>query len=349
MQKFDKKTCICPHCWFGLKDYYTLIPSRENKNKKIKVEGEYCGCCNILYITKDREKYVFSLLADNKNAMGFILNKESLYDFTKRKKREDEKTMAEKRMENIKSAKSAICVTENNIRKCYIAVDDRKDENIQENVLHYTNRHILDLLTIHRIQPNNKQRIAVYESSSEQFTVRAVYIKHDGGFYSSTINTNCELVDLLCFLETTGKYEIIKATYDKDENICYIDNLNYRLFKHIHGKPSNLIIIGENFDEDLSTESILKKHGYTVDKRSAVTSAKRQEILAYIVDNKILTVARIIDYLSWFIHKHSGVKYADAVRKWSEDIEFIKNYKVHTKTFFMVTDEILKMPKNMQK
>ena len=59
-----------------------------------------------------------------------------------------------------------------------------------------------------------------------------------------------------------------------------------------------------------------------------MTSARRQKILALLVDNKVLTRSEIISYLDFFINqrKHQ-YRYEKAIDKWESDREFISEYK----------------------
>ena len=78
----------------------------------------------------------------------------------------------------------------------------------------------------------------------------------------------------------------------------------------------------------LAQESILKQYGYSVSQEEGLTSARRQKILALLVDNKVLTRSEIISYLDFFINqrKHQ-FKYEKAIDKWESDREFISEYK----------------------
>lgn len=78
----------------------------------------------------------------------------------------------------------------------------------------------------------------------------------------------------------------------------------------------------------LAQESILKQYGYSVSQEEGLTRARRQKILALLVDNKVLTRSEIISYLDFFINqrKHQ-YRYEKAIDKWESDREFISEYK----------------------
>lgn len=79
----------------------------------------------------------------------------------------------------------------------------------------------------------------------------------------------------------------------------------------------------------LAQESILMQHGYTVSQTEGLSTARRQKILAVLIDNKILTKSDIISYLDFFIsQKKSNHMYEKAITKWQNDREFVAEYKI---------------------
>lgn len=74
----------------------------------------------------------------------------------------------------------------------------------------------------------------------------------------------------------------------------------------------------------LNVKSILTKYGYSVSKQKGLSSAKRYQILSFIIDKNIMTKAHVISHIQYLIH-YNGKKNSnkDAVVKWKEDIENI--------------------------
>ena len=116
-------------------------------------------------------------------------------------------------------------------------------------------------------------------------------------------------------------YFILDAIYEKIKKFgvpyCKIDDV-----KHYYG--------GGDYNGELAEQSILKIYGYSVGENEGLTSARRHNILATIVDNQVLSVSRIINYLNYFIRQRetSNKDYSVAISKWREDIEFLESYQI---------------------
>lgn len=78
----------------------------------------------------------------------------------------------------------------------------------------------------------------------------------------------------------------------------------------------------------LSQESVLMQYGYSVSQQEGLTMARRQKILAVLLDNEILSKSEIISYLDFFItqrqYRHG---FEIAISKWENDREFVADYK----------------------
>ena len=84
----------------------------------------------------------------------------------------------------------------------------------------------------------------------------------------------------------------------------------------------------------LAHESVLRQFGYSVNQVDDLTAVQRHNILAAMVDYKVLTKTEIISYLEYFINnrknqrnKDGSYRYAVAVDRWREDREWISGYK----------------------
>ena len=75
-------------------------------------------------------------------------------------------------------------------------------------------------------------------------------------------------------------------------------------------------------------QSILNLYGYSVDKNKGLTDKQRQMILAFIIENDILSSHKVVDYLESFItlRKHNKRMQA-AISKWRADISYVLNYE----------------------
>ena len=73
--------------------------------------------------------------------------------------------------------------------------------------------------------------------------------------------------------------------------------------------------------------SIMRSFGYTVNSSDNYPDRVRQEILSFLVENKVLSAARIADYLAWFSRTHRNQPHmARAIEKWERDRSFILSY-----------------------
>lgn len=177
----------------------------------------------------------------------------------------------------------------------------------------------------------------------EAIMPRTLFIKADGGYASSVKNRNYEIVDLLLYAPATQRYEIIKATYNRIEGICYSDIWLYRTFARKFGRPDlkpEFIKSDNGFGvwNELSQESVLMCYGYSVAAANGLSSIQRRELLMEIVDFEILSVAEIVRLLSFFIESHPADKDAIARFKWQDDLNFIKDYKANPERFLIAND-----------
>ena len=123
----------------------------------------------------------------------------------------------------------------------------------------------------------------------------------------------CPQCNLFFILEST--YEYLKK---KGTPVCRISS--EKAYLKGEGNYSGM---------KLAQESILMQHGYTVSQTEGLSTARRQKILAVLIDNKILTKSDIISYLDFFIsQKKSNHMYEKAITKWQNDREFVAEYKI---------------------
>lgn len=86
-----------------------------------------------------------------------------------------------------------------------------------------------------------------------------------------------------------------------------------------------------------SQESILMQFGYSVSQTDDLSSVQRQKILAAIVDNGVLSKSDVISYINNFIdlrknqkNSDGSMRYRVAIKRWTEDRDFITNYRTGT-------------------
>lgn len=79
----------------------------------------------------------------------------------------------------------------------------------------------------------------------------------------------------------------------------------------------------------LAQKSLLMQYGYNVSQVCDISDKKRQDILKFIIDNKILSKNEVISYLNFFISQKQGISnMGQAISKWKKDREFIEKYHI---------------------
>ena len=368
---FKSFTAGCPICRKNLRKGYIYIPVGKNKRKIFA--GRICDSCDHIIVSKKDSEKIYDILYDNSFAKGFTLDGKALWNFTlerqlkqKRKKEQEEKEIKREEEERRKLERdrdilnripSAVVLIrskfDNREKVQFIIVTDAKQQNEDNKVYYYASLKGREVLSAAFADQRNKKGIldgrdykVIYTFSdygtypSEWLLPCDIEIKSGGGYFSHKLTADQELVDILLYSPFTQQYEISSATYDKSQEMCFMDIRLYRKFVRRYGNPGIGLYSGKFHDEscfgaNLNNESILKEFGYNVDYKSHLSFEQRQAILAEIVDLEILSVSNIVDYLNFFINSHTDYKYYEACEKWKRDKEFIENYKVNPERFLI--------------
>lgn len=116
--------------------------------------------------------------------------------------------------------------------------------------------------------------------------------------------------------------------YVDDEDLLKARNIGIPLIQY---KPQERVNMGSGYGKkgnDLALESILKKSGYTVDKKIGLTDDQRLKILKTIIEFKLVNKGRVIEYLKWFIQMNRRVPFmGDAINKWQIDLDALQKDK----------------------
>lgn len=363
---------LCPNCESKLNYDYTLIPI--SKTQKAKVFGKLCRNCNSLYINNKDD--IHSLLLDNAYSKEYTLDGVELWNYSfkeKQKKREEEQMKRDRelqelnnqrrneryaKLEAVASAEVMICIQYvNRMIDEIIIVNDPQYADEQKNIFHYLSDAGREFLSAAFAQKRNRR--GIYNGMNYRTIEHPLFkdrsqlslshhnimidlrIKTDGGLVTSLKNNNFEIVNMLLYSPFSQKYEIVKATHNKSEEMCFVDISVYRNFVHKYGNPE-LIPLFEtrktsSFFDDLNQESILKGYGYVVNQKDNLSSEYRQKLLAEIIDLNILTASSIIHFLNFLISTHTSHPYAQC--KWREDIHFVENYKANPKRFLIAKEQ----------
>ena len=67
--------------------------------------------------------------------------------------------------------------------------------------------------------------------------------------------------------------------------------------------------------------------GYTVNANLDLEEEEREKILVRAIKQKLFSINDLISFLNWLIQtRKTQPKYESAVQKWTNDMEFIKEY-----------------------
>ena len=160
-------------------------------------------------------------------------------------------------------------------------------------------------------------------------------------------NKNHELESiqaLISVLKHNGEIsnEIVSAGFCKHCNCYFILERDYIRLRNI-GLPLCRQItekayreIGEELfnGEGLNPQSVLNQIGYNVNSNEDLSSKQRQDILSFAVETGLYTPTGICNFLDWLIDKNNRVTnrdMSDAIRKWTEDRNYIAKYKIGTR------------------
>lgn len=85
-------------------------------------------------------------------------------------------------------------------------------------------------------------------------------------------------------------------------------------------------------------ESIMRQYGYTVSETEGLSSARRQKILAVMIDIGVMTRVEIINRLKFNIRiRENNSRMTLACQKWEDDIEFVSEYNKGHYTKYQVS------------
>ncbi len=167
-----------------------------------------------------------------------------------------------------------------------------------------------------------------------------IIIRKDGGYSRSCVNSNFELVDVLLFSPYNNRYEVVHATYDKENHEYFMDITVYKHFVQRYGNPGLALYCwrkdngrGKNYYDELNSESLLFTYGYTVNADDNLSDTQRQNILAEVIDLGLMSQGAIVTLLSSNQRRHH--KNIMACRKWEKDITFVNDYKANPQRFII--------------
>ena len=143
-----------------------------------------------------------------------------------------------------------------------------------------------------------------------------------------------------------GQVIKINVNFCSSCNMYFINYSEYKHYRDLHGtllgnflfKNSNGRTIASSYAE-LAEESVLRICGYTVSQSENLKPYERRMILGNIMDRKILRKDEILGYLDFFINNsRNRSNMRVAVKKWSDDQEWVRNYNIDFQRTFFIGD-----------
>ena len=348
----------CPKCNSKLwTEYVHAIPI--NKTQCVTIKGQLCESCDALYSS---EKVAISYLklkgSPNRN---YTVFDNYIRDF--------DQSRINEALYNTKSFYKLIYLVSALKLKVLVIVFEKKDENINKDTYHYTNPKAIEILIAekfhqaavfegleYRIEKTIVNNNVSLETSNEiDRIVTSAYGNRDQDLTADTTlyvyngiikcNTAHELIPYRAQIEALDKryrFLVYYCPYCERFMMKYADYEGY--LKKYSFFPMKVKLVKDNSDWDddydwtdgLAAESPLMLMGYNVNANVGLSSTERQRILAYIMDNDMLsdfgyssTQRRILDYLDFFIERaRNRPMMSLAVSKWREDRHFVLNYRI---------------------
>lgn len=137
----------------------------------------------------------------------------------------------------------------------------------------------------------------------------------------------------------THKLNPFNVYYSEEKDMYFINKSSYDAYREKYGLPFLRLIPGEYSEKnyDLRTESQLHIYGYSLEHGN--TKARRQEILAFLIDSGIMKKTQIQNHIEWLINTHrDSLHYENACEKWRDDLLFTNEYKIATQRKVLAKD-----------
>ena len=205
-----------------------------------------------------------------------------------------------------------------------------KANNANYNGVQY--RHCLACEKCKTIFPDSKPKKDVFIDFSLAKNILYVVKSHTIGRHPHHI-TDCVTGILY---NKDGKSITINVNHCKSCRYYYIYYSEYLQYQLIYGSEyfSNI-----QFKDTAQApnelygdvESVLHKHGYTVNAKDKLPHNVRVAILEDIISRNIVSKEIVISYLSYFINRsRNNCNLKTAVSKWKKDLEYIQKFKINS-------------------
>lgn len=153
-------------------------------------------------------------------------------------------------------------------------------------------------------------------------------------------NTTYEIVPEtvpLLYCKTCNIYYMYEDQYNtlskKGKILCRIYNL----------KQWQEGYTGDDFFGKLNMESIFKICGYSVSSNSSIPDQARQNLLSFLIDRKIVSLAQTLNFLHWLIdNRKDSARMQNAVKKWKSDLKYITEKYRDNKSGTITVESIIR-------
>ena len=153
-------------------------------------------------------------------------------------------------------------------------------------------------------------------------------------------NTTYEIIPEtvpLLYCKTCNVYYMYEDQYNtlskKGKILCRIYNL----------KQWQEGYTGDDFFGKLNMESIFKICGYSVSSNSSIPDQARQNLLSFLIDRKIVSLAQTLNFLHWLIdNRKDSVRMQNAVKKWKSDLKYITEKYRDNKSGTITVESIIR-------
>lgn len=328
----------CPKCHRKLSSY--VFPIKVNEKECIKTDGMACRSCDTFYSISGK---MFEALEMIRNQPGdYSLDRSINYQY--------DAEAASKTFSETKSAYCQVVVCNSKELRTYVIAMDRRECD-RSGVVHYTSSIALKLLTALYLKRTQvllnsdepylivRERRPIHHVMSpivEPTSSVSVIQKSGGGFFDPSANV--VQMDGLVFCSASRQLQVLPISYNKTDNIYYVDRYNFRRFCETYGIPiAKYVDFSTGIVRDLNEESLLHMLGYNVGQADGLDEEERHKILADIVDSDIMKVYEIKNHLGFLIFMNkSNPRRRLAVEKWKNDKRFIETYRRNHDNFVFV-------------
>lgn len=148
-------------------------------------------------------------------------------------------------------------------------------------------------------------------------------------------NTEEEYYIYVGYCKECKTYTVFSSDYnkmlEKGRPLCVVYNYREAPVGRIHSEFK------------YKSQSVLAVKGYNVQANSDLSELERQKIIKDCLDNKLVQVHDVLDFLNWLIRTREPLqKYKHAISKWKKDIEFVESYREEERRTVIIDSITLK-------